>query len=77
MTSTDELYEMFDLAGRINKLLRRKGVSSLEEEGLEKKIEGLTCDAKSELSKAVKNEEVHKILSILGFKVTKTGVRGE
>lgn len=63
------------LVKKINKLFYKMDMASMEEDALTDTVQGLSDNAKSALVQALKDEDMAKVLSILGMKAsTKRGV---
>ena len=60
-----------NVAVKINKLLKKVGLLDLDVESLDDKIGELTDNAKDALVSAIKDEDVTKLLNILGFNPSK------
>ena len=63
------------LAIQVEKLLKAVQMPSIDRESLEDKICDLSERGRGVLKQAIDDKEVQKVFSILGFKVTSTGIR--
>ena len=64
------------LVNRVERLLKGSQMPLIDKESLEDKIESLSERGRKALKQAVDDNAVQRVFSILGFRVTSTGVRG-
>jgi len=65
------------IAMKINKFFDSQDVMEIDEESLISKIESLSDNAILGLLEALKNREIHRIVNILGMKISKQSISGE
>ena len=74
----NEMASPEDIAVKINKLLAKQDVMSIDVETLEAKIIGLSENAMLALIEAIKDKEVFRVLSVLEIKFSdEKGISGD